>query len=466
LLAVKNVGESAIESIIAARRAGGEFQSLRDFCERIDLRLVNSRVIEALAWVGALSKFGHPVQIIEALPTILPSAQATQQQQATGQISAFDLMFTETVSEELPPRTEAPRRERLRKEKELLGLYLSDHPMGEVADQVGQYVTAYSGDFKDESLDGQRLVVGGIVTGFRTIVTKSRSTMGVATLEDLQGTLEVVVFPRLYEQTIGTWAEGAILLVAGRVDHRGEEASLLADLVVEWERAVAGGPEAFAREVAALERGPGRRRPPVAVGPGHSNANGNGYGGGNGNGHGNGNGFAAVAPSAPGTAVAVASAPQVEYVSPLRADYRAETEAHSLPPIAPAEPVATYSEPPSATVLHGDEDEEPPLPEDERRRAVDAATSPTPPTDAGPGQVLHVRFARAAAPDRLVGAMEAFKAVLRDRPGATRVVIHVPGAPGGDALPMELRRGVAYDGELLAEVRRRLGEGVVELQLA
>ena len=80
--------------------------------------------------------------------------------------------------------------------------------------------------------------------------------------------------------------------------------------------------------------------------------------------------------------------------------------------------------------------------------------------------MLHVRFARHAAPDRLVGAMEAFKAVLRDRPGATRVVIHVPGPAGGEPLPMELRRGVAYDSELLAEVRRRLGEGVVDLQLA
>jgi hypothetical protein len=80
--------------------------------------------------------------------------------------------------------------------------------------------------------------------------------------------------------------------------------------------------------------------------------------------------------------------------------------------------------------------------------------------------VLHVRFARHAAPERLVGAMEAFKAVLRDRPGATRVVIHVPVPSGGEPLPMELRRGVAYDAELLAEVRRRLGEGVIELQLA
>ena len=93
-------------------------------------------------------------------------------------------------------------RERLRWEKELLGLYLSEHPMGEVAEQVGDFVTAYSGDLRsDETLDGQRLVVGGIVVGSRTVITRTRSTMAVVTLEDLQGSIEVVVFPRLYEQT-------------------------------------------------------------------------------------------------------------------------------------------------------------------------------------------------------------------------------------------------------------------------
>ena len=143
--------------------------------------------------------------------------------------------------------------------------------MGEVADRVGDYVTAYSGDLKsDETLDGQRLVVGGIVVGSRTVVTRARSTMAVVTLEDLQGAVEVVVFPKLYDQTAATWAEGSILLVAGRVDHRGEDVSLLADLVVPWDDAVQRGPESFARDVAAGDRGAYRRRQagPGAAGPG------------------------------------------------------------------------------------------------------------------------------------------------------------------------------------------------------
>ena len=180
----------------------------------------------------------------------------------------------------LPATPETPVRERLRWEKELMGLYLSDHPMGEVAERVGLFVTAYSGDLKDESLDGQRVVIGGIVTGNRTMITKSKSTMAVVTLEDLQGTLEVVVFPKTYEQTIGTWRDGAILLVAGRVDHRGDEASLLADSVWDWDEVADRGPEAFAREVGSLDKrgtGAGRARVPARGSqPGSRNGNGGG----------------------------------------------------------------------------------------------------------------------------------------------------------------------------------------------
>jgi DNA polymerase-3 subunit alpha len=316
-------------------------------------------------------------------------------------------------------------RERLRWEKELMGLYLSDHPMGEVAERVGEFVTGYSGDLKDESLDGQRVVLGGIVTGIRSVMTKARASMAVVTIEDLQGTFEVVVFPKTYETTMGTWRDGAILLVAGRVDHRGDEASLLADSVWDWDVVAERGPEAFAKEVGSLDkrarRGPGR-----PGGPGGNGGNG-GSGGNAGNGQANGNGVTA------GSAA-----------------------------LRPA-PVPIGSEPPGLTEDEADAPEEPPLPEEARTVAAAAAQAPSRPLEAAPGAVLNVRFARDAGTDRLVSAMQAFKSVLRERPGATRVVVHVP-APGGSALPMELR-GVAYDAELVAELQRRVGEGVIDLQL-
>ena len=133
--------------------------------------------------------------------------------------------------------------------------------------------------------------------------------------------------------------------------------------------------------------------------------------------------------------------------------------------IRPAEPVPTYAEPPGATGLAGtDEPESPPLPDEQRSRAAAANEAPSRPAEAAPGAVLNVHFAREAGTDRVLSAMQAFKGVMRERPGATRVVVHVP-APGGNALPMELR-GVAYDAELVAEVRRRVGEGVIDLRLA
>jgi hypothetical protein len=386
----------------------------------------------------------------------------------------------------LPSVPEAPVRERLRWEKELLGLYLSEHPMGEVADRVGDFVTAYSGDLKDESLDGQRLVVGGIVVGSRTVITRTRSMMAVVTLEDLQGSIEVVVFPRLYEQTGPTWQDGSILLVAGRVDHRGEEVSLLADVVVPWDDAVARGAEAFAREVAVGDRGAPRRRQPVAVGPGAGAGPGQAQGfapgatapivprpaGSNGSGNGNGNGAQGGA-TLDLRSAGLGRRPDIEYVSPLRGGVMPEGgpleqpgagAVSTLPRIAPAEPVATYAEPPGEAEL-SDHDIEPALPDEARSRAAAEAAASTIPVESPPvGSILHVRFGGAPA-SQLVSAMETFRQLARERPGDTRVVVHVP-AQGGSALPMELRSGVAYDAELLAEVRRRLGEAVVQLSVA
>ncbi len=459
LLAVKNVGEGAIQSIIDAREADGEFRSLTDLCSRVDVRLVNRKVLESLIRVGALNAFGHPAQLLLGLEDALATGQAAQRDRVSGQTSLFDMGGDDGTALEkpLPVTPETPVRERLRWEKDLMGLYLSDHPMGEVADRIGLFVTAYSGDLKDEALDGQRVVLGGIVTGIRIVLTKAKSTMAVVTIEDLQGTIEVVAFPRTYEQTMGVWRDGAILLVAGRVDHRGEEVSVLADSVWDWDTVAEAGPDAFAREVGSLDkrsrRGPG--------GPGGGpNGGGNGLpglGGGNGaNGTGGGPSSHRREP--------VAVGPSSPAVSPLRTPASAPASSAALPRVAPGEPVPTYHEPPGlADAAGADEHDEPALPDEQRARAAVAAQAPSRPVEAAPGAVLNVRFAREAGTERVVSAMQVFRAVLRERPGATRVVVHVP-APGGHALPMELR-GVAYDAELEAEVRRRVGDGVIDLTL-
>jgi hypothetical protein len=414
------------------------------------------------------------------LDDAMAAGQAAQRDRTSGQTSLFDIGSSpEALEKPLPQVPEESSRERLRWEKELLGLYLSEHPLGALSEQIAQYVTAYSGDLRDESLDGQRVVMGGIVTALRTVVTRNKETMAVATLEDLQGALEVVVFPRMYAISGGTFAEGAILLIAGRVDHRGEEASLLADAVWVWEDAASLGPAAIAQEVAAGERGRGGRRPPSGA-PG-----GNGYGN-----AGSGNVQAYVETAAPPSSVAPATssafpgAPSPSAarttatvpirVSPLRGGGVAPVAGTPPAPVAgapasspippPSEPLSSIPAPEDLATL-APEREEPPLPDEARAVAARASDAPTAPMEAPVSGILNVRFTRGAETARIVLAMEELRAVFKERPGATRVVFHLPQA-GGGALPMEVRGGAAYDAELLAEVRRRLGEGLVHLELS
>jgi DNA polymerase-3 subunit alpha len=488
LLAVKNVGEGAIESMIGARESGGPFRSLADLCARIDLRLVNKRVLESLVKVGALGFLGHPAQLLTGLDDAMAYGQAQQRDRVTGQGSLFDMLGVDEVALErpLPAATEAPPRERLRWEKELLGLYLSDHPLGELASEMARYANAWSGDLGEE-LDQQRVVVGGVVTGIRRVITKAKQTMAVATLEDLQGSLDVVVFPKVFEETGPTWAEDAVLLVAGRVDHKGDETVVLADSVWTWEAATALGPEMFARAVAqgdrgrrARDRGPGGwnggsgvsgpgggnghaagpglaasgSRPPVAVGPGFPNAPAELVAAG-----------AAMGTAAPGRQPLVRTIP---LVSPLRGGGVSGTIdvviGGPVPPKArPAEPLGELPAPPSLEELAPDADDEPPWPDEARAVAVRDATAETLPVEAAPGQTLRIRF-RSGPQEALLGAFQALRDLFRDRPGGTPVVLHIPAGAGREQ-QMQLRAGVAYDAELVADVRRRLG-GMVELRLA
>lgn len=158
------------------------------------------------------------------------------------------------------------------------------------------------------------------------------------------------------------------------------------------------------------------------------------------------------------------------YVSPLRGGALPEAgplerpgyRTATLPAIAPAVPVTTDDAVVGAPIV--ERDVEPALPDELRTWAAAEASAATAPVAAAPaGSTLHVRFGGVPAA-RLILAMEAFRQIARERPGDTRVVVYVP-AQGGAALPMELRTGVAYDAELLAEVRRRLGEGIAELRL-
>ena len=197
MAAIKNVGEGAVESIVAAREAaegGGPFTSLDDLCRRVDQQRVNKRVFESLIKVNAMTSLGSMATLLDRLDSALEAAARHQRDVAAGQSTMFDLFAMPMATGEVGSgdgwtdggRGEISRRERLRWEKELLGLYLTEHPLGDIADQLPSYVTAYTGDLAEES-DQSRVTLGGIIQGTRRVITRAGSTMLVVQLEDLQG---------------------------------------------------------------------------------------------------------------------------------------------------------------------------------------------------------------------------------------------------------------------------------------
>jgi DNA polymerase III alpha subunit len=235
--AVKNVGAGAVESIIEARRAGGPFRSLDDFCGRIDLQRCNKRVLESLIKCGALDAFGPRAVQIGHLDLALATAQREQRDRESGQVGLFASlgMADEIVAQPLPNGPEAPKRELLGWEKELLGIYLSEHPLQRMAEHMGDVVTAYLAELKEA---GDELVtVACVVTSARKHITKEKKLMMFAQVEDLTGTVEVTVFPRTYEATASLWNADEILLVLARVEQRDEAPKLLCEHAVRFDDA-------------------------------------------------------------------------------------------------------------------------------------------------------------------------------------------------------------------------------------
>ncbi len=410
LVAIKNVGEGAIDAIVAARegRSGvsddaGSFTSLDDLCRRVDLHTVNKRVLESLVKGGAMRGLGSLASLLARLDNALEAGLRHQRDVAAGQGTLFDLfampveaapLIGPSSVDDAAAEDEVPRRERLRWEKELLGLYLSEHPLGDIESVLPDYVTAYTGDLAEES-DQSKVTLGGIIQTSRRIITRAGSTMLVATLEDLTGSTEVVVFPKVYAETANAWTDDAVVLVTGRVDHRDEGSQLLCEAVHAWDDAVRMGPLAFGAERDRLLRLRGGRG---TAANGHRN-------GAPGNGNGNGR-----------------PRPQ---------------------PVVAAIPLAPEPE----------ASDEPPAPAGARPLRAS-------PTGAG---MIQIGFESGIAMDRLLPAIESVTATIRGRPGPLPVVISIPVA--GATRQVRLRDHAEWDDRLAEAVRSAAGLPVeVELR--
>ena len=234
--AIKNVGLGAVEPIIASREEGGEFKSIEDFCRRSDLRAINKRALESLIKVGALDSLGSRGSLLASIDRILSLAQREQRLKETGQSTMFDL-WGESVPLPMPAleleEADFPLKERLTWEKELLGVYLSEHPFGRAAPKLSPYITALCRQI-DEEMVGQGVVTAGIVVSVRQLFTREGRPFLSAVLEDLDGRVEVTAWPETYQRTRELWTEGNILLVEGKVRARGDRVQLSCDTVHQY----------------------------------------------------------------------------------------------------------------------------------------------------------------------------------------------------------------------------------------
>ena len=232
--AVKNVGEGPVKTIIAARQEGGPFKNLDDFCQRVDLRQVNRRALECLIKVGALDAFGPRAALLDVIDQMLALSQGVHQAREVGQLSMFDLDSglapASAVAIRLPDAPEVSRREKLTWEKELVGVYVSEHPLQRMAADLRETVTAFCGQI-DEEMAGQSVTVAGVVSWVRPHTTRRGEPMAFVHLEDLQGSIEVIVFPRVFKETRDLWQPDKILIVRGRVDAKGRAPKILCESV-------------------------------------------------------------------------------------------------------------------------------------------------------------------------------------------------------------------------------------------
>ena len=249
LSAIKSVGRPVVEAIMEERRLGGKFKSLTDFLERMTGKEVNKRVVENLIKAGALDSLGGTrQQYIMAYAGIMDSTAQSQKTMMTGQMSLFDLVDEdqkESFQAKLPDVGEYPKELLLSFEKEVLGIYVSGHPLEEYEERWRKNITAVTSDFQlDEETnrtrvrDGQQVILGGMISGKTVKYTKNNRVMAFLQLEDLVGTVEVVVFPNVYEKNTAALTEDARIFVSGHVDAGDDRAAkLICDRIVPFEAA-------------------------------------------------------------------------------------------------------------------------------------------------------------------------------------------------------------------------------------
>src|SRR5258707_15074500 len=226
LAAIKNVGLHAVESIVAMRDADGPFKSLEDLCERTSaIQDVNRRVLESLAQSGACDTLGERARLLAVLDRAVSRAERARRDRESGQTSLLDMVGSEEegqgaddygLSIDVAPMA---GEDKLRLEKELLGLYLSDHPLRRISKELAERSDTQAVEVTS-ALQDTEVRVAGLVREVRRVVTRKGQIMAYASLEDLTGTVDIVLFPRVFEETRLLFEPDKVLVVQGKVDAR------------------------------------------------------------------------------------------------------------------------------------------------------------------------------------------------------------------------------------------------------
>jgi len=224
LAAIKNVGQHAVESIVSLRDADGPFKSLEDLCERTSaIQDVNRRVLESLVQCGACDTLGERAWLLTVLEHFINRAERDRKDREAGQTNLYDLIGSadEEVNNfglavDVKPM---PGEDKLRLEKELLGLYLSDHPLRRISAELAKLSDTQAVEVTS-ALQDTEVRVAGLVREVRRVVTRKGQIMAYASLEDLTGTVDVVLFPRIFEQVRLLFEPDKVIVVQGKVDAR------------------------------------------------------------------------------------------------------------------------------------------------------------------------------------------------------------------------------------------------------
>jgi len=228
LLAVKNVGVNIIDAIVQERKDQGSFKSISDFIFRVKSKDLNKKSMEALIKAGAFDQFEERNQLLQNLEKMLEIARENNKNQNSNQIGLFANTSAKISHDiKLDPATPATTFEKLGWEKELLGLYVSSHPLNSFKKLLENKTVALAKI--DKSFVNKKIVIGGLVSSVKKIITKNGKPMLFLKIEDLTSKAEVVIFPNLLERNPGALQENKIIFVAGRVDDRNGEIKIVAD---------------------------------------------------------------------------------------------------------------------------------------------------------------------------------------------------------------------------------------------